>query len=121
MVGLLLTGLIFVFILAIIIGMGKTFAKAGQPGWACIVPIYNLVCMLNMAGKPVWWLAVILFVPLVGLVFLIMTTIEIAKRFGQGAFTGLLMAFGLGWIGVGFGDAQYNGAGGGEMQEGGTV
>ena len=103
-----------------LVGMWKAFAKAGQPGWACIIPIYNIVCMLNMARKPVWWL-VLLLIPIVGIVVLIMVNIEIAKGFGRGVGTGLLMCLGIGWLMIGYGDAQYIGGGGGEPQEAGTV
>src|SRR5262245_6389973 len=43
-------------------GTWKAFAKAGEPGWACIVPIYNIVVMCRMAGKPAWWV-LLFFVP----------------------------------------------------------
>ena len=105
---LLIPILILFLVIYILIGMAKAFAKAGKPGWAAIVPVYNFICILEMAGKPMWWLAIIMLVPFVGLVFLIMATIEIAKRFGKGAFTGVMMAFGLGWTGIGFGPAQYD-------------
>ena len=42
---------ILVFVIA---GMWKVFAKAGQPGWACIIPIYNIVIMLKIAKRPLW-------------------------------------------------------------------
>ena len=103
-----------------LVGMWKAFAKAGQPGWACIIPIYNIVCMLNMARKPVWWL-VLLLIPIVGIVVLIMVNIEIAKGFGKGAGTGILMCLGIGWLMIGYGDALYIGGGGGEQQEAETV
>jgi len=32
-----------------IMGYWKTFTKAGQPGWACIVPIYNILVMADIA------------------------------------------------------------------------
>ena len=32
------------------------FTKAGKPGWASIVPIYNMIVMLEIAGKPLWWI-----------------------------------------------------------------
>lgn len=35
--------------------MWKIFAKAGEPGWACLVPIYNTCVWLKIAGKPMWW------------------------------------------------------------------
>ena len=76
--------------------------------------------MLNMARKPVWWF-VLMLIPIVGIVVMIMVNIEIAKGFGRGVGTGLLMCLGIGWLMLGYGDAQYSGAGGGEIQEGGTV
>ena len=45
----------------------KVFTKAGKPGWAALIPIYNIVVMLQMTGRPVWWI-LLLLVPLVNLV-----------------------------------------------------
>lgn|GEM_PF-2859387 len=42
-------------IIAMIAGMWKVFEKAGQPGWAAIIPIYNLIVLLQIVGKPIWW------------------------------------------------------------------
>ena len=33
----------------------KIFSKAGQPGWAAFIPIYNTVVLLQIVGRPVWW------------------------------------------------------------------
>ncbi len=41
------------FVLVVIAGMWKTFEKAGEPGWAIIIPIYNVIVLLKIAGKPV--------------------------------------------------------------------
>ena len=41
-------------IVLVIAGMWKTFAKAGKPGWASIVPIYNVIVLLEIAGRPLW-------------------------------------------------------------------
>ena len=64
---------IILFYLAIIIivfaGMWKTYEKAGQPGWACIVPIYNILILLKIVGKPWWWI-LLLLIPLVNLVII---------------------------------------------------
>ena len=38
----------------ILVGMWKVFVKAGQPGWGCLVPIYNVLLLLKIAGRP-WW------------------------------------------------------------------
>ena len=119
-IGIIMFILPLVITVAMVMGVWKAFAKAGQPGWACIIPIYNVVCMLNMARKPTWWL-VLMLIPVVNLVVIIMVNREIAKGFGKGVGTALLMFIGIGWLMLGYGDAQYNGTGGGEPQDAGTV
>ncbi len=97
-------------VVLIIAGYWKTFQKAGKPGWAAIVPIYNIIVMLEIARKPMWWL-LLLFVPIANFVVLIIINIEIAKAFGKGTGFGLGLAF-LSFIFypiLGFGDAQYEG------------
>ena len=76
--------IIYLAIVVIVIaGMWKTFEKAGQPGWGCIIPIYNIYLMTKIAAKPAWWV-IMFFIPLVNIVFAIMLYNEIAKKFGQG-------------------------------------
>ena len=70
----------------------KVFVKAGQPGWACIVPIYNMIVMLEIAEKPLWWIA-LFFIPVANFVASILVAIAIAEHFGQGAGFGICMAF----------------------------
>ena len=92
----------------IIAGVWKTFEKAGQPGWGSIIPIYNIVLVLKIAGKPLWWI-LLLLIPFIGIVIAILVTIEVAKNFGKGTGFGLGLAF-LGFIFypiLGFGDAKY--------------
>jgi hypothetical protein len=91
--------------------MWKVFTKAGQPGWAVLVPIYNIIVMLKIAGKPVWWL-VLMVIPLVSLVTMILVSIGIAKAFGKGAGFGLGLAFlsPIFYPILAFGDAEYVGA-----------
>lgn len=62
----------------------KIFAKAGKPGWASIVPIYNLVVYLQMVNRPVWWI-VLFFVPIVNIVIAIVLVHDLSKSFGKGA------------------------------------
>jgi hypothetical protein len=95
----------------VLAGWWKVFEKAGKPGWAAIVPIYNGIVILEIAGKPLWWI-VLFFIPLVNLVVLIVVGIEIARRFGKSPPFGVGVAL-LGFIFVpilGFGDAKYQGA-----------
>jgi hypothetical protein len=100
-----------VFVVATVAGLWKVFAKAGQPGWAAIIPIYNAVVMLQIAKKPVWWI-ILFLVPIVNFVIAILVAIEIAKRFKQGAGFGVGMAF-LPFIFypmLGFGSSTYQGS-----------
>lgn len=92
-----------------IAGLWKTFDKAGEPGWAAIIPIYNTIVLLKIAGRPLWWI-ILLLVPFVNLIILIIVSIDIAKRFGKGTGFGIGLAI-LGFIFypiLGFGDARYN-------------
>lgn len=92
-------------------GMWKVFQKAGKPGWAAIIPIYNIIVLLEITGKPLWWI-VLYIIPVVNFVVAILVCIELAKRFGKGVGFGL----GLGFLPfifypiLGFGDATYGGA-----------
>jgi len=98
--------------LVIIIAMWKVFSKAGQPGWAAIIPIYNLYILCKVAGRPGWWLLLML-IPFVNFIIFIILSIDIAKNFGKGVGFGLGLAI-LGvifWPILGFGSAQYQGGG----------
>ena len=95
-------------IVGVIAGMWRVFTKAGKPGWAILVPIYNLIVLLEIAGRPVWWFLLML-VPLVNIVIAIIVGIDIAKAFGKGTGFGLGLTF-LGFAFypiLGFGDANY--------------
>jgi hypothetical protein len=97
-----------VLVVVTIAGLWKIFAKAGQPGWAAIVPIYNAIVMLQIAKKPIWWI-ILFLIPIVNFVIAILVAIEIAKKFNQGAGFGIGMAF-LPFIFypmLGFGSATY--------------
>jgi hypothetical protein len=98
-------------VLVVIVGMWKVFEKAGHPGWAAIVPIYNLIVLLQIAGKPLWWI-VLLFIPVANIIAAILISIAVAEKFGKGVGFGLGLAF-LGAVFypiLGFGDAKYGGA-----------
>ena len=100
----------FAIMALIIVSMWKVFSKAGKPGWAAIIPIYNMIVLLEIVGKPVWWF-LLLFIPFVNIVIAIIVSIELAKVFGKGTGYGLGLAF-LGIIFypmLAFGSAQYVG------------
>jgi serine/threonine protein kinase len=91
------------------VGFWRVYSKAGLPGWGCLVPIYNLVLLMRLAGKPGWW-AIWLFVPFLNFVIYTIVTFEVAKNFGKGvAYTlGLLLCPPLFYALLGLGHAQYN-------------
>jgi len=101
----------FVVIVFAIVGMWKTFKKAGQPGWAAIIPIYNLYIMCKITGRPGWWVLLFL-IPFVNIVVLIMVALAIAKAFGKsevfGIF-GLWLFAPIGYMILGFGSATFQG------------
>lgn len=100
-----------VLVVALFAGMWKVFTKAGRPGWAAIIPFYNVAVMLQIIGRPWWWLLLLVFVPFVNFVISILISIDMAKAFGKG------IGFALGLIFLspifipllGFGDAEYVG------------
>lgn len=97
----------------LVTGAWYMFEKAGKPGWAIIVPIYNLIVMLEIAKKPVWWIAMFL-IPIANIVFLIMMLDGISKNFGKdtGFTVGLVFLRQIFFAILGYGTAVYidNGA-----------
>ena len=94
-----------------IIGMWKVFTKAGEPGWAAIIPIYNIYILLKIAGKPAWWL-ILLIIPFVNFLVLIPVSLAVAERFGKSTLFGIglwLLPF-IFYPLLGFSDARYGGS-----------
>ena len=99
------------FILAItvlmIAAMWKVFERAGEPGWAVLVPIYNLYLLCKIAGMSGWWVLVA-FIPLLNIIFMFANSIGVAKRFDKGVGFGIglaLLPF-IFWPMLAWGDAQ---------------
>ena len=99
-----------VIVVVTVASMWKIFTKAGQPGWAALVPIYNIVVLLQIVGKPIWWI-VLMLIPLVNIVVAVILSVAVAKSFGKGAGFGIglmLLSF-IFYPILAFGDAQYVG------------
>ena len=114
--------LMLAFYVLIVIGLWKTFVKAGHPGWAAIIPFYNIYIWVQIAGRPTWWFWVILagallgWIPIIGWILIIaiwvmslFLALDVAKNFGQGTGFGILLWLfsGIMYLVLGFGNYQY--------------
>jgi hypothetical protein len=110
-------GVIIIIYLAVVVtliaAMWSIYTKAGQPGWASIVPIYNIIVLLEIVGKPWWWLF-LMCIPFVNFIILIMVYHNLSLSFGKGSgFTAGLIFLGIIFVPMlAFGDAKYVGPGG---------
>ncbi|MCO5946122.1 DUF5684 domain-containing protein [Mucilaginibacter flavidus] len=109
---MILAALIPILIVAVItiVGKWKVYEKAGKPGWAALIPVYTWIVMLEIVGKPVWWV-ILFFIPCVNIVFIIWTLNLVSKSFGQseGFTIGLILLSFIFWPILGFGSYQYLG------------
>ena len=104
--------LILAIVVFLIITEWRIFEKAGQPGWACIVPIYNIIILLAIAGKPWWWIF-LMCIPFAGIIFTIIVYHNISLNFGKDAgFTVGIVLLPIVFLPIlAFGDAKYKGKG----------
>lgn len=97
-----IVAVVLVLLIIIIVSTWKLFTKAGQPGWAAIVPIYNSYILVQVARLPIYYFVIILVPMLVNIakvtvpepvdtVINIVTfitysyiTYNVAKQFGKG-------------------------------------
>ena len=100
------------FIVFFVMTGWKIFEKAGQPGWACLIPIYSTLVMLKIIGKPWWWIFLLGF-PLIinNIIFGIWATNLLSKSYGkdEGYTVGLLLVGFIFYPMLAFGDAKYLG------------
>src|SRR5690349_11572650 len=79
------------FVVLMIASLWVMYTKAGKPGWASIIPIYNILVKLEIVGRPWWWI-LLLLVPVVNLVIWIVISVDLAKSFGKDAAYGIGLA-----------------------------
>jgi hypothetical protein len=109
--GMSATWLIVTLIIVVleIAGLWRVFQKAGRPGWAAIIPIYNIYTLVKIAGRSGWWVLLYL-IPIVNIIVSIVIALDIAKAFGKSSAFGIIGLWLFGFIGypmLGFGDASY--------------
>lgn len=91
-----------------IVAMWKIFTKADKPGWASIVPVYNIIVLFQICGmNPL--LILLLFIPIANVVVYIMALIKLAGKFGKGGgfAAGLIFFNFIFMLILAFGDAEY--------------
>jgi hypothetical protein len=104
--GLMLFGLALLVLM--IVARWKINTKAGQPGWACLIPFYNFYVELLVAGmSPLWLLSLLCF--FVYPVTWIIQQVKTAQRFGQGTgfALGLIFLNPIFLLILAFGSAKY--------------
>ena len=103
----------FAIIALMLASMWTIYKKAGKPGWACIIPIYNIIVLLEIVGKPWWWL-LLMIIPGVNLIFMIWMYNLLSLSFGKSSgFTiGLILLSIIFFPILAFGDAKYQGPAG---------
>jgi hypothetical protein len=101
------------FVILLLVALWNIFEKAGEAGWKCLIPIYNIIILLKIVGRPWWWL-ILMLIPLVQIVIAFVVYYDLSKSFGHG----LGFAIGLFFLGfifqliLGFGSSKYIGPGG---------
>ncbi len=106
--GLMILVVWLAVVIFLVAAMWKVYVKAGKPGWAVLVPFYNIYVLLEIVGRPGWWL-VLMLIPIVNIIIAIITTVDLAKRFSKGAgfAAGLIFLPFICYPMLGFGDSKY--------------
>ncbi len=104
-------GFMIVWAAVVIIGiltMWKIFSKAGKPGWAAIIPLYNIIVLLQIIGRPAWWI-LLFFVPFANLVISVIMSLDLAKVFNKSTLFGIMLLWFIpvGYFILAFGSAKY--------------
>jgi uncharacterized membrane protein YhdT len=106
--GPLLFYMIIVLIICTFDAQWRLNTKAGKKGWESLVPVLNIISLLEIIKKPAWWL-LMLFIPLVNIAFIYIIYDQLAQRFGkEGTFAvGLLLLPLVFFPILGLSDAEY--------------
>ena len=95
-------------VMLLVVPTWRIYVKAGEPGWASIVPLFSQYTLCSVVGRPVWWL-IFLLIPYVNFVFWLIVAMDLARVFSRSK------AFGIGlWLLpfvflpiLGYGSAEY--------------
>jgi hypothetical protein len=104
--------ILYIAILVFFIGaMWKIYTKAGEEGWACLIPFYGFYVLCKFCGVKNWWL---IFIPFANIYIAIVAVFALAKSFGKdvGFGVGLLLLGIIFYPILGYGDSRYVGPNG---------
>lgn len=101
---------ILVIGIVMVISLWKIFEKAGKPGWACLVPIYNNMVMAEIGGKESWF-GLLPMIPYIGVIWSIWIQNRLSKSFGKeiGFTLGMIFLPLIFFPILAFGSAEYVG------------
>jgi hypothetical protein len=99
--------LVYLVVLVVVLAANwKIFVKAGKPGWAVLIPIYNFIVFLQIVKKPWWWI-LLLLIPFVNIFVAIYVSYLLAKAFGYGVGMTILLLLTIGYLILGFNSSKY--------------
>ncbi len=97
-----------------VVCLWMVFVKAGEPGWYAVIPIWNVLSLLRIAGRPWWWI-LLLLIPGINIVVSALAMISLGRSFGRSTAFSVLLLFFCQVIGLAilaFGNSRYEGPGG---------
>ena len=90
---LVISGLVVAAVLLVyIVSFWLIFNKAGRRGWLVLIPLVNIIVLLRIAGKPVWYL-LLFWVPLLNVILFMSVWIDLAHAFGKKTGFGVCLWF----------------------------
>ena len=109
----------FVIFVIVVTAVWRIFEKAGKPGWTAIIPFYNIIVLLEIVGKPWWWLLLMIFVPLGNFIWGIWAINLLSLSFGknQGFTVGIYFLPFIFLPILGYGVSDYKGPAGAQNRD----
>ncbi|WGH27953.1 MAG: signal peptidase I [Candidatus Bostrichicola ureolyticus] len=92
---------IICFFIILFLSTWKLYKKAGRKLWESAIPIYNLIVMIKIIKKPIWWIFII-FIPIIGIIMFFLLLIEFINCFGKSSTKDILLVlitFGI-YVGI---------------------
>ncbi len=104
-----ITVIMLILCILMIISLWKIYEKAGEPGWASLVPLYREYILFEMTWDN-GWLFLLTLIPVLGFFVLVITYYKLSQVFncGAGMFCLLLFIPMVAYLMLAFGQAEYD-------------